>query len=165
MYYQLETAFIVAADLQTTWSFFSRAQNLPTITPPWLDFRLLTPSPITLQQDSIMDYTIRWLGARIHWRTRIIDWSPPHQFIDLQIRGPYTLWHHQHTFVPAPGGNGTECRDRVVYKLPGMVLGRITHRLAVRRQLVEIFEYRQQQVANQLGLVSTAIKPSVTAIS
>ena len=51
------------------------------------------------------------------WRTKIIDWSPPRQFIDLQVRGPYALWHHQHTFTPTPSG-GTDCRDRVARGMP-----------------------------------------------
>jgi ligand-binding SRPBCC domain-containing protein len=90
MYYELTDHFIVAASLENTWAFFSRAENLPRITPPWLRFTNQTPEPIHIRLDSTLDYTIRWAGIPIRWRTRIIDWTPPTQFIDLQIRGPYT---------------------------------------------------------------------------
>jgi hypothetical protein len=151
VYYELTDRFEVAADPDAVWAFFSRAENLPDITPPSLGFVIETPGPVGIGQDAIIDYTIRWLGLPIRWRTRIIDWSPPHQFIDLQIRGPYALWHHQHTFRPTAGG--VECADRVIYKLPMGPLARIAHPLVVRRQLLEIFRYRRRRIAARLGEV------------
>ena len=34
----------------------------------------------------------------IRWLTRIEVWEPGARFVDVQIRGPYRLWHHTHTF-------------------------------------------------------------------
>lgn len=149
MYYQLTDSFVVKSDLSTTWDFFSRAENLPRITPAWMRFSIRTPSPIHIQQDSILDYTIRWMGIPIGWRTRIIDWSPPRQFIDLQLRGPYALWHHQHTFTPSD--EGTICTDRVLYKVPVPVVGRVMNALVVQRQLTGIFEFRRKVITEELG--------------
>jgi hypothetical protein len=152
MFYELTDHFLVRADAEQTWAFFSHAENLPLITPPSLGFTVLTPRPIRIRDDSLLDYTIRWAGVPVRWRTRIIEWSPPRQFIDLQLRGPYTLWHHQHTFSPAPDGEpGTICRDRVIYKLPLGWMGRVTHALVVRRQLIDIFRYRRKVIAERLG--------------
>lgn len=156
--YQLTDAFVVQADPQRTWAFFSDATNLPRITPSWLAFQVLTPEPIHLQQDSLIDYRIKWKGLAMKWRTRIIDWSPPHQFIDLQLKGPYALWHHQHQFEPS--NEGTICRDRVIYKLPLGPLGAIGQALSVRRQLLEIFRYRREIITRELGWVK-AIQPDV----
>ena len=152
MYYELTDAFVVRADIGQTWDFFSRADNLPAITPPWLRFDVRTPRPIEVRQDAVLDYTIRWAGVPVKWRTRIIDWSPPRQFIDLQIRGPYALWHHQHVFEPAgDGGGGVRCRDRVTYKLPAGPLGRAVHAAVVGPQLREIFRFRRKVIAERLG--------------
>ncbi len=151
MTYELTDAFIVKADLQQTWSFFATADNLPAITPPWLRFTVTTPGPIHIQQDTHIAYTIRWAGLPIHWRTRIIDWTPPRQFIDLQLNGPYTLWHHQHTFEPV--ADGTLCRDRVLYKIPFGILGQMMNGLVVRKQLTDIFEFRRKVIAERLGWV------------
>lgn len=152
MYYQLTDRFTVTASLAQSWAFFTTAENLPAITPPWLAFQIHTSAPITIQQDTLLDYTIRWNHFPIRWRTRIIDYSPPHQFIDLQIKGPYRLWHHQHRFSPADTG-GTHCEDRVIYSLPFGPLGRATHWLFVRRQLLEIFQYRRKVIAERLGVI------------
>lgn len=158
MFYELTDAFIVDADLQETWKFFSSAENLPRITPPWLAFSIQTPHPIEIADGALLDYTIRWMGLPIRWRTRIIDWTPPRQFIDLQLRGPYAVWHHQHTF--SDGDAGVECRDRVLYKLPGGVLAAPVHEMIVRRQLLGIFRFRRRVIGEALGW-RQALQPDV----
>lgn len=163
MYYELAQQFTVGADADRTWAFFSDANNLSKITPPWMRFEVKTPGTIQMRAGSTIDYTLRWLGMPIRWRTRIIDFTPLRQFIDLQIRGPYALWHHQHTFEPVAGG--TRCEDRVIYRLPFSLLGRATHALLVRRQLIEIFTYRRQVIDRELGSVNAIGKGiSVTAL-
>jgi ligand-binding SRPBCC domain-containing protein len=151
MIYQLTDRFRVAAELDKTWEFFSKAENLPEITPPSLHFKIVSPTPISLGYNSNIDYTISFAGIPIKWRTRIVDWTPPRQFIDLQIRGPYSMWHHQHTFEPVEGG--VECVDRVHYKVPGGPVGRVMNALSVRGQLKEIFSFRQKAIAEKLGAV------------
>ncbi len=150
--YELTDHFKVRAGLERTWHFFSTAENLPLITPPWLRFTTAMSGPVTIGPDALLDYTIRWLGVPIKWRTRIIDWSPPRQFIDLQVKGPYALWHHQHRFEPASHG-GTVCFDRVIYELPVPIVRRLAHPLVVRRQLLEIFRFRRDVIGRELGWV------------
>ena len=149
MYYELTDRFEVNADAAKTWSFFSDAENLPRITPPGLAFKIVTPRPIHIEQDSLLDYTIKWAGLPVNWRTKIIDWQPPHRFIDLQIRGPYVLWHHHHMFEPIEGG--TRCSDRVIYKLPMGWISRPVHALVVKKQLLDIFRFRRRVITSDLG--------------
>jgi ligand-binding SRPBCC domain-containing protein len=158
MQYELTDHFVVKASETETWDFFSSAENLPAITPPWLAFKILTPHPIKIEAESLLDYTIKWFGLPIHWRTRIIDWAPPRSFIDLQLKGPYTLWHHQHTFTPST--EGTICTDRVIYQLPLGPLAWPVQRWIVRKQLLEIFRFRRKVIADRLGWVR-AIQPDV----
>ncbi len=149
MYYELTDHFEVAASIDEAWKFFSTAENLPLITPPWLHFTIAMSGPITIELDSNLDYTIRWMGVPIKWRTKIIDWSPPRQFIDLQTRGPYALWHHLHRFEPAKSG-GVICWDRVIYQLPMFGIRRVVHPI-VRKQLMEIFRFRREVIGKHLG--------------
>jgi ligand-binding SRPBCC domain-containing protein len=148
MYYELTDQFEVPSAIERTWSFFTTAENLARITPPWLSFTVATPWPVVIGADSVLDYTIRWMGVPLAWRTRIIDFSPPRQFIDLQVRGPYAMWLHQHTFEAA--GDQTLCSDRVIYELPLGPVGRMAHALAVRGQLLDIFRYRRTVIAAAL---------------
>lgn len=151
MIYRLTDRFRVAADIENTWDFFSKAENLPDVTPPALHFKIASPTPIHMGYDASIDYTISFAGIPLKWRTRIVDWTPPRQFIDLQVRGPYAMWHHQHTFEQVEGG--VECVDRVLYKVPGGPMGRVMNWLGVQNQLRQIFSFRQKAIAEKLGTV------------
>lgn len=147
--YTLRREQVVPRPLEEVFGFFSDARNLQKITPPWLNFQILTPGPIDVQPGTLLDYRLKWHGVGILWRTRIVTWNPPHVFTDEQIRGPYRLWHHTHTFTAEAGG--TRMVDVVNYQLPLGILGAIAHRLAVRRDLERVFDYRRQAITSAFG--------------
>jgi len=122
--------------------FFAEARNLEAITPPWLKFEVLTPGPMAIHADALIDYRIRVHGIPIYWRTRIAEWNPPHRFVDVQLRGPYTLWHHTHIFEDKDGG--TLCVDDVRYRPRG---GALMNWLFVRCDVENIFAYRTERLA------------------
>jgi ligand-binding SRPBCC domain-containing protein len=129
--------------------FFGDAQNLEDITPPWLGFRVTTPGPIEMRPGTLIEYRLKLHGVPLRWRTTIAAWDPPHRFVDVQIAGPYRLWHHTHDFEP-DGAGGTIMRDTVRYALPAGLLGEVAHRALVRRDLAAIFDFRAQEVLASL---------------
>jgi len=131
---------------ESIFDFFADAENLEAITPPWLNFRILTPLPIVMDSGTLIDYQLRLHWIPIRWRTEIAEWEPPHQFVDQQLRGPYRLWRHTHTFEPTP--DGTLMTDTVEYSVPG---GRLINRWFVEPDLNKIFAYRQQSLAKRLA--------------
>lgn len=126
---------------EQVFDFFGDARNLQAITPPWLKFEVLTPAPIVMRVGALIDYRLRVHGFPIRWQTEIAAWNPPHHFVDVQLRGPYTLWHHTHKFIDHKGG--TNCVDEVRYRPLG---GSLMNRLFVRRDIEEIFAYRREQL-------------------
>lgn len=132
-----ESDLWLPSPLQRVFAFFSEARNLETLTPPWVHFEVLTPAPIAMAPGTLIDYQIRIRGFPVRWRTEIVEWNPPHSFVDVQLRGPYTLWHHTHSFAERDGG--TLCSDKVRYRPRG---GAIINWLFVRRDVEKIFKYR-----------------------
>jgi hypothetical protein len=130
---------------QDVFDFFADAFNLELLTPPWLQFRVITPAPIALQQGTVIDYRLRLRGIPVRWESQVTVWEPPYRFVDEQLRGPYRRWVHHHTFVESDGG--TLARDHVDYAVPGGVLVR---KLLVERDLRKIFQYRQQKLREVL---------------
>ena len=135
--HEFTTALWLPLKREEIFPFFADARNLSAITPPWLNFRILTPQPIEMAPGVLIDYQLRVHGFPVKWRTRIAEWKPPFCFVDEQVRGPYRLWVHTHTFEEAPGG--TLCRDRVTYAVPG---GAFVNWLLVRHDVERIFAFR-----------------------
>ncbi|MGD9691039.1 MAG: CDP-paratose 2-epimerase [Phycisphaerales bacterium] len=148
--------------IDRVFAFFADAGNLEAITPDSLSFHILTPRPIPMHPGAIIDYRLRLMGIPFRWRTLIEEWNPPHRFVDRQLRGPYRLWHHTHTFEPAhdpvSGEESTLVRDFVRYAVP---LGAIPRRLFVLPQINAIFAHRQRRIAHLLLGRSLAAYPPI----
>jgi ligand-binding SRPBCC domain-containing protein len=131
---------------QSVFPFFADARNLEAITPPLLEFRLLTPEPIQMGVGTFLQYALRLRGVPVRWDTLIQAWDPPHRFVDVQVRGPYRLWHHTHELEPLDGGTATLMRDTVRYALGFGPFGEIARRAVVERDLEAIFAFRAERV-------------------
>jgi ligand-binding SRPBCC domain-containing protein len=140
--------------VEDVFAFFADANNLEAITPPWLNFRIVSIDSGPITSGSEIRYRLRWHGVPIHWTTEIRHWDPPYRFIDVQRSGPYRLWHHTHRFE-AHGGY-TKMTDVVRYKLPFSFLGRIAHVIKVRKDVQRIFDYRRQRI-EQLFAVQRSV--------
>lgn len=163
--YVLKTEMVVEQSIDVVFGFFSDAGNLGSITPDWVNFKILSSLPIEMRKGTLLDYTIRLHGIPLKWQTEICEWNSPKRFVDQQLRGPYKKWYHDHTFVDL--GNGkTLARDCVHYIPRG---GSLIHRFMVKPDLLKIFEYRQQKLAEIFSgdtiSVSQAPSHSVSASS
>ncbi len=147
--HRLEREQLIERPVDEVFEFFAEARNLERLTPSWLRFEVLTPEPIAMQVGTRIDYRLRVHGIPLRWTSRIEEWVPGLRFVDRQVRGPYGLWRHRHSFADA-GGN-TLVRDAVDYALPLGALGELAHSLLVRGDLERIFEFRRQAVLQELS--------------
>jgi ligand-binding SRPBCC domain-containing protein len=140
----------VDVPVERAFDFYGDARNLEPMTPPWLRFRLVASRPLELGAGTLLDYRLRLHGVPLRWRAQIEVWEPPHRFVDVQLRGPYSLWEHTHLFGE-DGEGATLIRDRVRYALPLGPIGAVAERLFVRRDLERIFDFRSEVAAARLG--------------
>lgn len=136
---------ILDVPIERAFDFFSRAENLEAITPPLLRFRITSPTPIDLRRGALIRYRLRLHGLGVSWLTRIEEWDPPRGFVDRQLRGPYALWHHTHSFEAVDSGR-TRMVDLVRYAHRFGPLGTLAEHLLVRRDLKRIFDYRRDAI-------------------
>jgi hypothetical protein len=146
----LERSQRVEVPPERAFAFYADALNLEPLTPPWLHFEVTTPGKIVMGPGALLDYRLKLHGVPIRWRTEIRTWEPPHRFVDVQARGPYSLWEHTHLFE-ADGEEATVIRDRVRYRIPFGPIGTLAERLFVRRDLRRIFDFRAAAVAERIG--------------
>jgi ligand-binding SRPBCC domain-containing protein len=141
--------------LDEIFDFFSHAENLDKITSSDLDFSILTPSPISMQVGTLIDYHIKLMGVPFFWRTLISDWEPPYRFVDQQLKGPYVFWRHEHTFVQHEGY--VLMTDRLHYLSPGWIFEPLIDRLFVRPQIEKIWAFRRRCFDELFGEKTTKI--------
>jgi ligand-binding SRPBCC domain-containing protein len=139
----------VAAPPERTFTFFSDASNLEAITPPFLNFSIITPLPITMREGTLIAYRLRLFGMPVTWVSRIEEWTPNQSFTDVQVRGPYAHWRHEHRFSPRDGG--TLIADRVAYRVPLEPLSTPIHAFFVRPTIEKIFEHRRRVIERSLS--------------
>lgn len=142
--YYYKTRQFLSTDINTAWDFFSSAKNLAIITPPELDFKILTDlDDKDIYEGMLIEYTVKPLfGIPLHWQTEIWKIKKPEMFTDKQVKGPYKIWEHTHIFIQKE--NGILMKDEVKYQLPFGIVGQITNSLLVRKKIERIFNYRKE---------------------
>jgi len=141
----LHSATLVPVSIARAFQFFSDARNLEQLTPPWLDFQILTTLPIEMRAGTLIDYQIDLCGVPIPWRTRVDSWEPGVRFVDRQLAGPYLWWRHEHWFEAVDGG--TRVTDYVEYVPRAAWLST----WLVKRDVQRIFAFRQHALASVLA--------------
>ena len=142
--YYYKTRQFLAADINTAWDFFSSAKNLAAITPPELNFKILTDvGKKDIYEGMLIEYKIKPLfGIPLHWQTEIRQIKKPEMFTDKQLKGPYKIWEHTHIFIQKE--KGVLMKDEVKYQLPFGIFGQVAHLLIVRKKIERIFNYRKK---------------------
>jgi hypothetical protein len=147
--YELRARTVIDASLDQTFAFFSKAANLGVITPAAMSFSILGQVP-PMAMGAMIDYRVRVGPLPVRWRTRITTWEPGRRFADLQEKGPYRFWWHEHTFHA--DGPRTVMEDRVYYTPPLGLFGRLANRFFIRSTLRRIFQYRGDVIRLRFGV-------------
>ena len=135
--------------IESVFDFFSAAKNLEEITPEFLNFKVKDMSSKEIEKDTIINYKLKIHGIPANWQTQITEWVPLKMFVDNQNKGPYSLWHHTHTFTSLE--NGTLIEDRIKYKVPGHLIGLLALGSFIRNDVSQIFRHRVKTIKNKFA--------------
>ncbi|WP_323756261.1 SRPBCC family protein [Roseivirga sp.] len=139
--YTLKTVQELPIDLKTAWAFFSSPNNLEKITPKHMGFKITSGEAGSMYAGQIITYKVSpFPGIKSSWVTEITHVDHLNSFVDEQRFGPYAMWHHEHIFETSL--NGVRMIDKVSYKLPFGILGRMVHPFLVKGKLMKIFTHR-----------------------
>ena len=147
-YYELKVKQFIKLPIEEVFNYFSNPANLQKITPTYLNFRIKNQLPLRMNKGQLFEYQLRVRGIPINWKSLISSYNPPYSFVDEQIKGPYSSWHHTHTFKEENGG--TSIFDEVKYSLPLGFIGGIINSIWVKRDLDSIFKYRRKMIEKTL---------------
>lgn len=140
----------LAAPLAEVWDYFCDPRNLNAITPPDLNFTILTPDLPRMYQGQIVEYRVEFIkGIGSRWLTEIRHVVDQRYFVDEQRVGPYRLWYHEHHFTPI--SNGVVMRDQVTYEVGFGPIGDLLAWAWIDRRLQGIFDYRRRVIAERFN--------------
>ena len=135
---------------EKAWKLLYNPKNLKLITPDYMSFNIVSPSVRPLYTGQIIQYIVTpLLGIKTKWVSEITHIEDKKYFVDEQMYGPYSLWHHKHFIKKIEGG--VEMEDIIDYKVPLGILGQIMHPILVKPKLEEIFSYRQKKLIELFG--------------
>lgn len=144
--HHLERSIELNVSREELWNFVATPVNLNQLTPPELDFKILSELPEQMYNGLTVLYEIRIpLFGRRRWLTEIKHIREGISFVDEQRLGPYRLWYHYHE-VQALAADRTRMIDRVHYRLPLEPLSLAVHALWVKGMLSDIFDYRSKKL-------------------
>ncbi|NER11476.1 Ligand-binding SRPBCC domain-containing protein [Muriicola jejuensis] len=156
--YRLTASQSFPISRETAWEFLSDPANLKVITQPSMGFEILCGAERKIYPGQIIQYKVNpFPGYSTKWVTEITHVKDGVYFVDEQRFGPYALWHHKHFIHDIEGG--VEMEDIIDYKLPLGILGDLAHPLVVKKQLVSIFQFREEQLNKRFGTLENTSKP------
>jgi ligand-binding SRPBCC domain-containing protein len=139
--------------LAEAWDFFSSPFNLEKITPPQMRFKVTSKytADTKIYAGMLITYKVSpLLGIKLNWMTEITNVKDGEYFVDEQRFGPYALWHHAHHFEAIKGG--VKMKDILNYAIPYGVIGRLSNRLLVGKEIKKIFTYREKAINDLFGV-------------
>lgn len=150
MIYEINTRQKLPITRQEAWEFLSDPKNLQEIMPDDMGFEIISGADKKMFTGQLLQYNVTPLpGFKTKWVTEITHVEQPNYFVDIQLYGPYALWHHKHFIHEIDGG--VEVEDLVHYKLPLGVLGRWMHPIVVKPKLNKIFKAREAKMVEKFG--------------
>jgi ligand-binding SRPBCC domain-containing protein len=148
--YQLRSKQSLPISKQKAWDFLSQPKNLKVITPEHMGFHILAGGDKPMFPGQIIQYKVSpFPGFTTKWVSEITQVEYGNYFVDVQLFGPYALWHHKHFIHEIEGGVVME--DIIDYKIPLGILGQMAHPIIVKKQLKQIFKFREEKLTNLFG--------------
>ncbi len=135
----------IKAPLIEVWDFISSPKNLQSITPSYMQLKVLSDLPEKMFEGMIVTYQVKpMLGIPMKWVSKITEVKENIFFVDEQITGPYKFWRHEHKIEATE--NGVMMTDRLTYTLPLGAIGKLANKIFIRNKIQEIFSFREKAI-------------------
>ncbi|MFN7989052.1 MAG: SRPBCC family protein [Thermoanaerobaculia bacterium] len=125
-------------------AFHADPRVLEWLSPPEKKVRVVE-RPAAIGAGSRIVIEVTPFGVPVRWVSRIEAWEPPFCFVDVQEKGPFRRWRHEHLFEEGA------LVDRVDYEVPlALAGGRLVDLAVVRPDVRRMFRFRHQATAQRL---------------
>lgn len=129
----------IEVDLQTLYDFHIDTNNLPKITPPWIEVQIISLA-LPLHQGSEIELDITRFGMRQRWKMQIAELESPGLVCDKALKSPFASFVHHHRFE-AIDDTKSLLSDELSFSLPFYPLSLIALPF-IKQDIRKMFEYR-----------------------
>ncbi|MEQ9081796.1 MAG: TIGR01777 family oxidoreductase [Sandaracinaceae bacterium] len=144
----------IHAPADQVFAFHERPGAFQRLTPPYEQVEVVRREGSIRDGDrTVLRMKVGPLSQR--WIAEHHGYEPGHQFVDVQVKGPFAAWAHTHRVEPA-GAERSTMIDEVEYALPLGFLGRAFGGRMVERRLQRMFAYRHEVLAHDARLHAIA---------
>ncbi|HTP07871.1 MAG TPA: SRPBCC family protein [Anaerolineae bacterium] len=142
-----ERSFKVKAALAEVAAFHDDPVSLIAITPPPVRVTIQRfDNPVHAGGRVIFRLSVGPFG--VTWDGTIAEYVDQQYFRDVQNSGPFGAWSHTHSFVAET--DGTRVIDRVEYRPPLGLIGKLIDPILVKPSLAFMFNYRARKTRELL---------------
>ena len=106
-------------------------------------------SPPEIKAGTFINYSLKLHGIPLGWMTLIKEWEHGKYFIDFQMKGPYKVWHHKHSFTQLK--NGVLMEDTVLYEIPFSYFSDVLIGWWIKKDVTSIFNYRTKALSKLIA--------------
>lgn len=143
-----ERSVELSTSVERAFAWHERPGALQRLTPPW------EPVEVVHTEGGIANGGKATLRLRVgpvplQWNAEHLGYDPPHRFEDRQVGGPFSSWHHVHSFAEH-AGNRCLLTDRIEFELPLAGVGNFLGRGFVENKLDAMFTYRHRVTCDDL---------------
>ncbi len=144
-FYEINQHIKLPISKNEAWQFLSNPKNLQKIMPDDMGFEILSGISDQTYTGQIIQYNVTpFKGFKTKWVTEITHVQKPDYFVDIQLLGPYKIWHHKHFIEEIDGG--VKITDVVHYQVPFGFLGQLLHPVLIKPKLNKIFNQRTSKM-------------------
>ncbi len=132
-------SFMVPADIDRVWGFYTDIGHLEIITPPYMHLKVVKSSTGSKLEEGTEVWIEGNLVVKSAWHSKITELKP-YVYVDEMLDGLFKTWKHTHAFRRAEGG--TEVIDEIEFELRYGPIGWMLDGYA-HGQLGKIFPHRK----------------------
>ena len=141
----IESEILVACEPDKLFEFLTQPSNFEKLTDPQSGLTLVEAPP-RLSKGAKLKFLVEAFGIAQEIEHEITEFDPPRSFTEMQVRGPFQSWVHQHRVEP-DGNGGARLIERVDFKPPGGLLGMLLNEQAVRKMIETAMAFRRERLA------------------
>ncbi len=153
----------LGAPAQDVFRWHQRRGAFERLTPPWEDVTVERVEGAPLENGTEVHLSMGVGALRVPWVARHEGFCEGKCFRDVQQRGPFKYFAHDHLFEDTAEG----CRytDRIEFQPPLGALGRLVSAGALRQKLARMLRYRHDTLAWDLARQTQLALPRKVALT